>query len=72
VVVLLALLPALAFVPAAGFVALGVLGWAAVRRWPSIGSRWWSAPVTVAGRAVGVAATAFAAVVLARDVVDIL
>jgi hypothetical protein len=72
VVVLLALLPSLAFVPAAGFVAHGVLGWAAVRRWPAIGRLWWSAPVTVAGRAVGVAATAFAAVVLAQDVVDIL
>ena len=71
-VLLVALLPVVPFVPVAAVVVLGALGWAALRRWPAAGRLWWSAPVTVAGRAVGVGATAFAAILLAQDVAEIL
>jgi hypothetical protein len=53
-------------------VGLVALAWAALRRWPAAGRVWWSAPVTVAGRAVGIGATVFAAIVLAQDVAEIL
>jgi hypothetical protein len=69
---LLLLLPIVVFPATAVLVVLGALGWAAVRRWPAAGRLWWSAPITVAGRAVGIGATALAAIALAHDVAEIL
>jgi hypothetical protein len=69
---LLLLLPIVVFPVMAVLVVLGALGWAALRRWPAAGHLWWSAPVTVAGRAVGIGATAIAAIALAQDVAEIL
>ena len=66
------LLPIVLFPVIAVQVALVVLAWAALRRWPAAGRLWWSAPVTLAGRAVGVGATALATIVLAQDVAEIL
>ena len=53
-------------------VVVGAIGWAALRRWPAAGRIWWSAPVTAAGRAVGVGVTAWATVVLIQDAAEIL
>lgn len=69
---LVALAPALLLGPVGALVAIGALGWAAMRRWPSVGHLWWSQPVTVAGRVLGVAGTALAAAVLVQDVAEIL
>ena len=71
-VLLLPLLPIVLFPVIAVLVALVALAWAALRRWPAAGRLWWSAPVTLAGRALGVGATALAAIVLAQDVAEIL
>jgi hypothetical protein len=70
--VLLPLVPALAIGPTGVLAVLCALGWVAVRHWPAAGRVWWSTPVTIAGRVLGVAGTAFAAAVLARDVTEIL
>ncbi len=69
---LVALLPIAVFVPAAAIVALGTLGWAALRQWPAAGRLWWSAPVTVAGRVLGVGVTALSSVILIQDAAEIL
>jgi hypothetical protein len=69
---LLPLLPIVVFPVIAVLVVLGALAWAALRRWPAAGHLWWSAPVTVAGRALGIGATAIAAIALAQDVAEIL
>jgi hypothetical protein len=69
---LLPLLPIVLFPVIAVLVVLGALAWAALRRWPAAGHLWWSAPVTVAGRALGIGATAIAAIALAQDVAEIL
>jgi hypothetical protein len=69
---LVPLLPIVLFPVMAVLVGLVALAWAALRRWPAAGRVWWSAPVTVAGRAVGIGATVFAAIVLAQDVAEIL
>ena len=71
-VLLLALLPIVLFPFIAVLVVLGALAWAALRRWPAAGRLWWSAPVTVAGRALGIGATAIATIALAQDVAEIL
>jgi hypothetical protein len=71
-VLLLALLPIVLFPVIAVLVVLGALAWAALRRWPAVGRLWWSAPVTVAGRALGIGATAIATIALAQDVAEIL
>jgi hypothetical protein len=71
-ILLLALLPAALFPPAAALLIVGTLGWVALRRWPAAGRLWWSASVTTVGRAVAVGGIAFAGVLLARDVVEIL
>jgi hypothetical protein len=69
---LLPLLPIVVFPVMAVLVALGALGWAAVRRWPAAGRLWWSGPITLVGRAVGIGATTTAAIELARNVAEIL
>ena len=71
-VLLLPLLPIVLFPVIAVLVVLGALAWAALRRWPAGGRLWWSAPVTVAGRALGIGATAIAAIALAQDAAEIL
>jgi hypothetical protein len=71
-VLLVSLLPIVLFPVMAVLVGLVALAWAALRRWPAAGRLWWSAPVTVAGRAVGIGATVLAAIVLAQDVAEIL
>jgi hypothetical protein len=72
VILLLALLPAAVLPPTAALLVAGAVGWVALRRWPAAGRLWWSASVTAVGRAVAVAGIAFAGVVLARDVAEIL
>jgi hypothetical protein len=69
---LVPLLPIVLFPVMAVLVGLVVLAWAALRRWPGAGRLWWSAPVTVGGRAVGIGATVLAAIVLAQDAAEIL
>ena len=71
-VLAVALAPIALFVPVAALVVVGAIGWAALRRWPAAGRIWWSAPVTAAARAVGVGATAWAAIVLVQDAAEIL
>ena len=71
-VLLVALLPLAPIVPAVAVLVVGALGWAALRQWPAAGRLWWSAPVTVAGRVVGVGVTALATVVLIQDAAEIL
>ncbi|HEX6569465.1 MAG TPA: hypothetical protein VF015_09875 [Acidimicrobiales bacterium] len=71
-VLILALAPVLLTGPAAALTVLGALGWAALRQWPGVGRLWWSPEVTVAGRALGVAGTGYAAAVLAQDASAIL
>lgn len=71
-IMLLPVVPVFAFVPVGVAALLCALGWVAVRHWPAAGRVWWSTPVTTGGRALAGTCTALAAVVLARDVTEIL